>query len=248
LGILYKLVSGDVLTHRITIPEGFNVYQVAERLEAAGVTAPGEFLYHAFNGRYLETLGIRAPSAEGYLFPDTYVFPEGSDPRDILPVMIKRLRSVLSSMDLARSKDHGLSAHEILTLASLIEKEAKIPSERRVISSVFHNRLKRGMKLDCDPTVRYAVKKFSGRLSVQDLAFRSPYNTYVTIGLPPTPICMPGRDSIDAALNPDETEFLFFVARNDGSHYFSEKLRDHNRAVDFFQKGVKNGFIDRQKL
>ncbi len=248
LQILYKFVKGKIITHRITIPEGYNIYQTGEKLEAAGIVPSGEFLYYAFNRTYLDGLGIPAASAEGYLFPDTYVLPEDSDARDVIPVMYRRQKAVLSSIDLSALKDRELSLHQVLTLASLIEKEAKIPVERVYISSVFHNRLRMDMKLDCDPTVRYAVKKFTGRISLQDLASNSSYNTYLRKGLPPTPICMPGKDAIEAALAPSDTDFFYFVARNDGSHYFSTRLKEHNRAVDYYQKGKKNGFTDTQKL
>jgi UPF0755 protein len=245
--ILYMFVRGDVLTRKITIPEGFNLYLIAERLDARGVLKAGEFLYYAFSPRYCEGLGIVAPSAEGYLFPDTYVFPEESDPRDIMPVMVRRLNDVLASADLSRMKRHGLDLHGLLTLASLIEKEAGTAAERPIVSSVFHNRLRRGMKLDCDPTVRYALKKFTGRLSSRDLLHDSRHNTYLYRGLPPTPICSPGRASIEAALAPADTDFIYFVSRNDGSHYFSKTLREHLRAVEYYQKGARNGFIDTQK-
>lgn len=246
--ILVKFLRGDVMTRRVTVPEGWNIYAIAERLGARGVTNPGEFLYHAANREYLESVGIYASSAEGYLFPDTYVLPEDSDPRDVIAAMHRRLRAVLSGIDMEPMKKLGLDLHELLTLASLVEKEARMPSERPYISAVFHNRLRAGMRLDCDPTVRYAVKKFSGPIGVRDLAFQSPYNTYQHRGLPPTPICSPGRDSILAALNPANTGFLYFVSRNDGSHYFSRDLRTHNRAVEFYQRGARNGFKDTQKL
>lgn len=246
--ILLKFVRGDVLTRTITVPEGWNLYAIAERLGARGVTNPGEFLYHTANREYLESVGIYAASAEGYLFPDTYVFPEESDSRDVIAAMHRRLRAVLSGIDMEPMKKLNLNLHELLTLASLVEKEAKIPSERAYISAVFHNRLRAGMRLDCDPTVRYAVRKFSGPISVRDLAFQSPYNTYQHRGLPPTPICSPGRESILASLNPADTGFLYFVSRNDGSHYFSRDLRTHNRAVEFYQRGGRNGFKDTQRL
>ncbi|HDP80904.1 MAG TPA: endolytic transglycosylase MltG [Spirochaetes bacterium] len=193
-------------------------------------------------------MGLNAPSLEGYLFPDTYIFPEESDSRDVIMAAYRRMRTVLDGLDLPNMKISGLSLHETLTLASLIEKEAQIPRERKYISAVFHNRLKRGMKLDCDPTVRYAARNFKGPITRSELDSLSPYNTYVHRGLPPTPICSPGKESILAAVNPAPVDFLYFVSRNDGSHYFSATLNEHNRAVRFYQRGVKSGFIDRQKL
>ncbi len=248
LGIMMKMVRGKVITHKITIPEGFNLYSIAERLEAHGITPAGEFIYYASNKPFISGLDTAAPSLEGYLFPDTYLLPEESDSRDVLTLMNRRMKTIVSGLDLSRMRALGLSLHELLTLASLIEKEAKIPSERVYISAAFHNRLKRGMKLDCDPTVRYAVKNFKGSITRADLANPSPFNTYIHRGLPPTPICSPGAASIKAALNPARVDFIYFVSRNDGSHYFSNNLREHGRAVEFYQKGIKNGFVDRQKL
>ncbi|MCU0847902.1 MAG: endolytic transglycosylase MltG [Spirochaetes bacterium] len=248
LGVLIKLTRGDVLTKKITIPEGFNIYQISERLNSSGISSSGSFIYYCFDEDFLKTLRIKSNSCEGYLFPDTYVFPESSDPRDVISAMHSNLRKHLKESDIEEGNSN-LGLHGILTLASLIEKEAKKPVERKYISSVFINRLAGGMKLDCDPTIRYALKKFSGRIGYRDLEFDSPYNTYLYKNLPPTPICSPGIESIKAALEPEKTDFLYFVARNDGSHYFSKTLREHNRAVDYYQKGKKkNGFIDRQKI
>ncbi|TFH42217.1 MAG: endolytic transglycosylase MltG [Chrysiogenales bacterium] len=231
--ILRKLSRGDVVTQRVTIPEGFNLFQIRDRLEARGVTAAGAFMHHASDPGFLTGLGIDALTAEGYLFPDTYRFPEGSDARDVIAAMHRRMKSVMKEMPASVA---GLDLHGILTLASLIEKEARIPSERRRIASVFHNRLKLRMKLDCDPTVRYAVKRFTGPIRVSDLNSDSPYNTYRRAGLPPTPICSPGRESIVAALYPEQSSYLFFVAKNDGSHHFSRTLSEHNRAVLLYQR------------
>jgi UPF0755 protein len=160
--------------------------------------------------------------------------------------MHRRLLREISGIDEAKGMNRG-RIKELLTLASLIEKEASIPAERKLVSSVFHNRMKRGMRLDCDPTVRYAVKNFDRPLTYRDLASDSPFNTYRHRGLPPTPICSPGREALLAALRPAKTDYLFFVARNDGSHYFSTSLREHNRAVDYYQKGINNGFRDKQR-
>lgn len=248
LGILFKFMKGDVVKRKITIPEGFNIYSIAERLAAQQIVETGDFLYYAFNTAYLESIGIRSASAEGYLFPDTYLLPESSDARDVIAVMHKRFRQVVASTDISARDDIKLTTHELITLASLIEKEARIASERRYISAVFHNRLEKGMKLDCDPTVRYAVKNFTGRITFGDLASNSPFNTYVHRGLPPTPICSPGKESIEAALYPADAGYFFFVARNDGSHYFSKNLKEHNRAVNYYQKGIRNGFKDTQRL
>ncbi|HOD16845.1 MAG TPA: endolytic transglycosylase MltG [Spirochaetota bacterium] len=233
IGILNKLTRGDVMSRKITIPEGFNLYQIAGRLEAGSICDAGTFTGYASDTGFLKQIGIDALSAEGYLFPDTYVFPEDSDPRDVIAVMYRRMKSVIGERP---AYGPGMSLHEILTMASLVEKEARVYTEREFISSVFHNRLRKGMKLDCDPTVRYAVKKFTGPITLSDLKSDSPYNTYRRRGLPPTPICSPGRDSILAAMYPKKTDFLYFVARNDGSHQFSKTLKEHNEAVQKYQR------------
>ncbi len=247
MDILAKLTRGDVLTRSVTIPEGFNLYQIAERLEAEKITDEQRFLYYAFDRDFLSSIGVSARSAEGYLFPDTYVFPEKSDPRDVIARMRNTMAGVLSKL-LPDGVSGEREVHRILILASLVEEEAQVPGERRYVSSVFHNRIKRNMRLDCDPTVRYAVKKFTGRITYSDLRYDSPYNTYVRHGLPPTPISSPGRESIRAAVNPAETPYVYFVARNDGSHYFSRTLKEHNRAVRYYQKGIEKGFVDNQNL
>lgn len=233
IGILDKLTRGDVIARKVTIPEGFNIYQIANRLEAASICGASVFTGYAADEAFLGQIGIDSPSAEGYLFPDTYVFPEDSDPRDVMAVMYRRMKSVIGERP---AYGPGMSLHEILTMASLVEKEAKVYTEREFISSVFHNRLRKGMKLDCDPTVRYAVKKFTGPITLSDLKSDSPYNTYRRRGLPPTPICSPGRESIYAAMYPKKTDFLYFVARNDGSHQFSKTLKEHNEAVRQYQR------------
>ncbi len=241
------LHSGRVIRRKVTIPEGFNLYEIGSRLEKNQVVKARDFLRKARDRNFLKNTGINSATAEGYLFPDTYSFREGSDAEAVIKIMHRRFLSVLDSL-YKESVKTGLNRSEVVKMASLIEEEARVSSERVYVSSVFHNRIRRGMRLDCDPTVRYAVKRFTGRIRRSDLESDSPYNTYRRRGLPPTPISCPGRDSLHAALNPISTEFLFFVARNDGSHYFSRTLSEHNRAVQKYMKGVKNGFIDRQRL
>jgi UPF0755 protein len=231
--ILIKLTRGDILSRKITIPEGFNIYQIADRLEANTICDAGAFLNYASDEAFLKSLHITSTSAEGYLFPDTYVFPEASDPRDIIAAMHNKMMSIIGDRP---AYGPGMNLHEILTMASLIEKEARVYNEREFISSVFHNRLRKNMKLDCDPTVRYAVKKFNGPITVSNLNSDSPYNTYRRTGLPPTPICSPGRESIYAAMYPKKSDYLYFVAKNDGSHQFSRTLKEHNEAVRLYQR------------
>lgn len=246
--ILYKLSRGEVLTKRVTIPEGFNIYQIAERMDAEGICSSGKFLHYALDKSFLKSMGLPYPSVEGYLFPDTYVFAEESDARDVIAAMHNKMKKVLRSLGTDEFYNINIKTHRMLILASLVEKEAKVHSERVYVSSVFHNRLKRNMRMDCDPTVRYAVKKFEGRITYRDLESDSPYNTYRRKGLPPTPICSPGKQAILAAINPKKTTYLYFVARNDGSHYFSKRLSEHNKAVNYYQKGIKGEFVDNQIL
>ena len=249
--IFDRLASGEVITRKVTIPEGFNIYQIGRRLNDEGITSEKKFLFYAENRNFLKSLKIKAPSVEGYLFPDTYIFPEDSDPRDIIIIMYKKTRQTLRDLQAtveASPEGAALSTHRLLSLASLIEKEAKVRKEQVYISSVFHNRLQKNWRLDCDPTVRYAVKRFTGPIYLSDLKKDSPYNTYRRKGLPPTPICSPGREAIAAALKPAKTRFFFFVARNDGSHYFSKTLREHNRAEKFYQRNEAVSFTDNQRL
>lgn len=248
LTIFWILIRGDILRRRVTIPEGYNLYQIADRLDREEIVSRDKFLSAVFDRRFLKSIGITAISAEGYLFPDTYIFPEESNERTVIKAMLSRLKYVLNQVDLSNMNSLGLNTHNLLVMASLIEKETRKSFERIYVSAVFHNRMKRNMKLDCDPTVRYAVKRFTGPIYYRDLQSTSPYNTYIHYGYPPTPICSPGRASIVAALNPRKTDFLFFVARNDGSHYFSRTNREHTRAVQFYQRGRQNGFVDDQRL
>ncbi|MCX8122739.1 MAG: endolytic transglycosylase MltG [Spirochaetes bacterium] len=244
--ILMKITRGKFITKKITIPEGFTIYDIAKVLEENEICSEGEFLYWAQSPSFLSTIGIHAASAEGYLFPDTYIMPVNTDPRDILVRLVNQTKKVVHDIQESIEVQYS-NLHQILTIASLVEKEAKIHTERPLIAAVFYNRLKLKMKLDCDSTIQYGLKKFGKRLTYDDLDSDTPYNTYKYTGLPPTPICNPGKRSILAACNPANVAYLFFVSRNDGSHYFSKTLSEHNKAVDYYQKGIQNGFKDRQK-
>ncbi|MBN2433906.1 MAG: endolytic transglycosylase MltG [Spirochaetes bacterium] len=246
LEILDKLSKGSVVTVQITIPEGYNVYSIASRFETAKICREDKFLFYAFDRTFLESLGIKAPSVEGYLYPDTYSFAPGSDPREIIRHLYKQMLHKLDEIDYKERMPEGLDLNKLLFLASIIEAEAQVKNEQRLISSVFHNRIRNNMRFDSDPTVRYAVKKFGGRLRYKDLDSPSPYNTYRKFGFPPGPIASPGIGAIEAALNPVISDYLYFVARNDGTHYFSRTLSRHNKAVDYYQKNINNGFVDEQ--
>src|SRR6266850_516013 len=198
----------------------------AERL--AGVEAVARA---AADRKFLDASGIEGPSIEGYLFPDTYQFVRGMTSEEMLGRMVQRMRAKLTPELRGRARDRGLSVHQLLTLASIIEREAVVKDEQKLISAVFWNRLKLGMPLQADPTVQYAVAKERRALSRADLAVDHPYNTYVRPGLPPGPIASPGLDAIHAALDPAPVKYLYFVARDDQRHHFSTTVEEHNAAV-----------------
>ncbi|NOY69567.1 MAG: endolytic transglycosylase MltG [Deltaproteobacteria bacterium] len=234
--ILDRLTSGDVMLHRVTIPEGFTIFQTAERVEKAGLCTAKAFLKIARDPLFAKRMEISADTVEGYLFPDTYLFEQNPGPEKIVTTMIQRFTSVFSDKWEKQAHDMEMTVLQIVTLASIIEKETAVGSERPVISSVFYNRLKRHMRLASDPTVIYGIKEFNGNLTKKDLERKTPYNTYVIYGLPPGPIANPGRASLKAALFPATTDYLYFVAMPGGSHYFSTTLSEHNRAVRKYQK------------
>jgi len=233
--ILEKLLKGDVVLHRLTVPEGYTMRQIAELAERAGLCGKDAFLCAATDRAFAARMGIDADSFEGYLFPDTYYFPASIGPEKIIETMVGRFWAVFSDKWKKRAAMMGLTIHQVVTLASIIEKETASGSERPLISSVFHNRLARGMRLESDPTVIYGIQDFNGNLTRDDLRRRTPYNTYRVKGLPPGPIANPGRDALHAALYPASTGYLYFVSRNDGTHQFSATLEEHSRAVRKYQ-------------
>jgi UPF0755 protein len=236
--ILHKLIKGDVVKYRVTIPEGYTVQQIALRLKELGIVREREeFLAAAFSSHFNTMLGIEGKSVEGYLFPDTYLFPSSLTPEEVIKTMVGKFKRVYTSDFSLRAAELGMTDREVVVLASIIEKETGLPEERPLISAVFHNRLKRGIPLCSDPTVIYGIAGFDGNLRKRDLEKRTPYNTYLIQGLPPGPIANPGRSSIVAALYPAPVTYLYFVSRNDGSHHFSATLREHNEAVRQYQKG-----------
>jgi UPF0755 protein len=234
--ILAKLLAGRVVLHSITIPEGHTIIQIADVLDEHRITNRGEFIRLASDKSFLKTLGISADTAEGYLFPDTYRFARPTAAKDVLKTMVEQLGRVMTQEWQARAKDIHLTVHEVLTLASVIEKETGSGDERPHISSVFHNRLKKRIPLQSDPTVIYGLPNFDGNLHKKDLSHPSPYNTYRWAGLPPGPIANPGVESIRAALYPTPSANLYFVSKNDGTHQFSATLVEHNKAVEKYQK------------
>ncbi|MCA1958332.1 MAG: endolytic transglycosylase MltG [Nitrospira sp.] len=234
--ILSKLLTGRVVLHSVTIPEGYTIAQIADMLSERNITDRAEFIRLARDKSFIQTLKISAESLEGYLFPDTYRFARRTAAADVIKTMVDQLDRVFSAEWQGRAKELGLTRHQVLTLASVIEKETGSADERPRISSVFHNRLKKNIPLQSDPTVIYGLPHFDGNLRKKDLSHPSPYNTYRWVGLPPGPIASPGADSIRAALYPASTPHLYFVSKNDGTHYFSTTLLQHNKAVEQYQK------------
>ncbi|MBI1922177.1 MAG: endolytic transglycosylase MltG [Geobacter sp.] len=237
--ILRKLVAGDVYVHRFTVPEGYSIYQVAELLEQQGFFKKDAFLRQCFNRELLQELKIDGRSVEGYLFPSTYDVSPKMDEAGLIREMVGQFGKFYDERFASRVRAIGKTRRQVLTMASIIEKEAMVASERPVISSVFHNRLVKRMPLQSDPTAIYSVRAFGGKVTKQDLENDSPYNTYHVNGLPPGPIGNPSPSAIEAALNPARTAYLYFVARKDGTHYFTTNLDDHNRGVrKYLKQGV----------
>lgn len=235
--ILAKLVNGQVIQHSITIPEGYTTFQIADVLEEKNLMTRSAFIEAVRDPELIHSLGLEVQSLEGYLFPDTYFLTRSMSNQAVVRLLVSRLQETLTTEFRDRASAIGMSIHEVLTLASVIEKETGLSDERTLISGVFHNRLRRKIPLQSDPTVIYALEMFDGNLRKRDLTVDSPYNTYRVRGLPPGPIANPGAASIRAALFPAPTSFLYFVSRNDGSHKFSSTLTEHNSAVRKYQRG-----------
>ena len=229
--VLDQIAGGLVLQHMVTFQEGSTLGELARQLHAERLVPADEILRVGKDVIFLKTLDIQADSVEGYLFPDTYQFVKGMTPEEILARMVARMREKIPPDLLAEARTRGVSLHQTLTLASIIEKEAVESSEMPLISAVFWNRIKKDMPLQADPTVQYAVGKDRKRLTREDLQVDSPYNTYRRQGLPPGPIASPGRAAIQAAVRPARVSYLYFVALDERFHTFSTNLADHNAAV-----------------
>jgi UPF0755 protein len=215
----------------ITLPEGLTREQIAQFIALKYHIDIERYLELTESREFLLTMGLDIPSLEGYLFPDTYRIQNGSTEEDIIRMIVRHTQQALSDDVIERGKRLGLGEHEILTMASIIEGEARVDSERVIISAVYHNRLKRGMRLQADPTVQYAIPGEPRRLLYRDYEYPSEYNTYIHKGLPPGPVNNPGRASIEAAVTPAEVDYLYFVANGQGRHIFSHSLEEHNRVV-----------------
>jgi len=235
--ILESLTNGTAILYTVTIPEGYRITEIAELLESKGLVNKEKFIAETRDNTLLEALDVPpGGSLEGYLYPETYKFSKGEGAKKIVKTLVNTFKKRVQKPELMQQAEAGnLTFHEIVTLASLIEKETGLGTERKLISSVFHNRLVRKMRLQTDPTVIYAMVNFDGNIRKKDLSIDSPYNTYKYFGLPPGPIASPGLDSIRAALEPERSNFLYFVSRQDGSHQFSTNYEDHTRAVQKYQ-------------
>jgi UPF0755 protein len=237
-----KIANGDVERREVTFPEGRSIFDMAEIVKKVDLDEE-KFLAAARDASPISDLDPQAKNLEGYLFPETYDVPDGIDESKLVGEMVKNTRRVLDELRLGPEgreiRGTKLDLRQIVTLASIVELETAAPSERPRIAGVFLNRLKTGMILQTDPTVIYAMKlegRYAGNIRKSDLASDSPYNTYRFAGLPPGPIASPGRSALLAVLDPEETDAIYFVSRNDGTHVFSKSLRDHERAVDEFQR------------
>jgi len=234
--VLDRLVAGRVRHYEVVIPEGLRATQIASRVEAAGLVSAQDFLAAVSDPELAQALGVPADRLEGYLFPETYRIPRGVDATTIARSMVEQFQRVWAELA-PRAAEADLDLHSIVTLASIVEKETGAAEERPLIASVFLNRLERKMRLETDPTVIFGIPDFDGNLRRVHLEDASnPYNTYRIRGLPPGPIASPGREALEAVLDPATSDYLFFVARGDGTHEFSVRYADHNRAVDRYQR------------
>ena len=233
--ILEILTRGKVKLYKITFPEGLTLKETAGLLEKSGRCNGSAFESLCHDRSFIGSLGLKLPSLEGYLFPDTYFFPKQTTCETIIRTMLQHFNNTFTPKWNARADELGLSVHEVVTLASIIEKETGDASERPLISSVFHNRLRKNMRLESDPTVIYGIKNFDGNIKRKHLKMVTPYNTYQIKGLPAGPIANPGALSLSAALYPARSDYLFFVSRKDTTHQFSKTIQAHRKAVKKYQ-------------
>jgi UPF0755 protein len=234
LEVVDRIARGDVYTRRITFREGLTFAEMASVFEMQGMGTADAFLAAARDASPIKDLDPKAPDLEGYLFPETYTVSRNTSAQELVAAMVSRFRENFPEASQQQAEAEGFSVREIVTLASLVEKETGRGDERPLVAAVYRNRLKIGMGMQADPTVIYALQRagrYNGNIRKTDLSFDSPYNTYRYRGLPPGPIAAPGRASLDAALTPAPVSHLFFVSRNDGSHVFADTLAEHNRNV-----------------
>jgi UPF0755 protein len=236
--VIVRLARGDVFVVNFTVPEGLTVAEVAKLFESHGFGPAGSFVEAARNASLIHELDPAARDLEGYLFPETYPLPRHVPAAKVVAMMVDRFDKTFTADMRAAAEGRGLTVRQAVTLGSIVEKETARGDERPVVAGVYTNRLRIGMPLQCDPTVIYALAKagrYNGNIHKDDLSIDSPYNTYRYPGLPPGPIASPGKASLEAAVHPSDTGFLYFVSRNDGSHEFARSLEEHNRNVQKFQ-------------
>jgi UPF0755 protein len=237
IDIVQRLGRGERNIYALKIIEGHNLYNIAESIGKSVIMGNEDFLLLAKNQGFLQKVGITGDSLEGYLAPDTYYYSKEVDVDVFIGAIVKKTFKYFEKEDIKKRMGNlNFDIHKTLTLASIIEREAKLKDEKPVISAVFHNRLKRGMSLDADPTVIYGTKAFNEPIKKTDLTTYTPYNTYTFSGLPKGPICNPDRNSITAALYPASVDYLYFVSKNDGTHVFSRDMDEHNRFVALYQR------------
>lgn len=235
--IVRKMAQGKRKIYVLKVIEGNNIYTVAESVHRSGIMTREEFLRLSADRKYLQSMGIEADSLEGYLSSNTYFYSKEIDREKFFEGITMRTLKLFDDEGIRRKMASlGMNAHQVLTLASMIEKESGVREERPLVSAVFHNRILKGMSLDCDPTVIYGTKGFGSPIRKVDLATPTPYNTYMFKGYPRGPICTPSKDSILAALNPAPVDHLYFVSKNDGTHVFSRDMAEHNRYVVMYQR------------
>ncbi|HLA26446.1 MAG TPA: endolytic transglycosylase MltG [Syntrophales bacterium] len=233
--MLRKMVKGQIKAYPVIFPEDITMKEAVARLVTYKLVDEKEFMKLASNQEFLASLGIEGANLEGYLYPDTYFLDRSMGTRDIIKIMVGRFWKKVTPDMLAKSKELGFTTQEFITLASIIGKESGNKNEKQIISAVFHNRLKKGMKLQSDPTAVYDLNNFDGIIKKKHLQSNVPYNTYRINGLPPGPIANPGIDSLQAALYPAAVNYLYFVSKNDGTHFFSSNFTAHNEAVSRYQ-------------
>jgi UPF0755 protein len=236
--VVNKIARGDVYGQRITFPEGLTISEMAALYESRGLGKARDFIGASRNVALIRDLDPAAPDLEGYLFPDTYTVGRTAVASQLIENMVAGFRAAYPGDSPQPGDQPPLTTRQLVTLASLIEKETGKPDERPIVSAVYRNRLRIGMGMQADPTVVYALQKagrYNGNIRKEDLAINSPYNTYRYPGLPPGPIASPGKASLEAAVRPADVDFLYFVSRNDGSHVFAKTLPEHNRNVQEFQ-------------
>ncbi len=232
-----RIARGDIYTHTVVIPEGYTMFDIAQAIEQAGLGSKEDFLKVARGETDLiRDLAPEATSLEGYLFPDTYEFTRTQSMHDMVSAMVKHFRQVATEIGLSND------VPQVVTMASIVEKETAVPDERSLVASVYYNRLTKRMALDADPSVIYAellTNSYQGALHHDDMSVKSPYNTYRYPGLPPGPIANPGRSSLEAAMHPAVSEYLYFVSDGNGHHRFARSLEEHNRNVSAFRRAMR---------